>query len=97
MLQQEIDYGFHGGVAVGLELHVIEPLVPAHQLRRRRIQYRDYPLQLAAGGRSFEIFDRVELDTAPLEQFKAGARKASAGVVIQGHAVHILSPWRFCL
>jgi len=30
----------------------------------------------------FQIFDRVELDTAALEQFKRAARVSSAGVVI---------------
>jgi hypothetical protein len=36
----------------------------------------------------FQVFDRVELDTAALEQFKRAARIPSAGIVIYRHSLH---------
>jgi hypothetical protein len=83
MLQQEIDDRFAGDVIPTIKLQFVEALVFAHQVADGRVQHRDDLLERRARRRSFQIFDEVELDLAPLQNFQGATRMASAGVVIK--------------
>jgi hypothetical protein len=82
MFQYEIDYGLAGRISVGFEAELGEALIVPHQLGDRPFEPGRDRCERRARQRLFQIFYRVELDTAALEQFQRAARVPSAGVVI---------------
>jgi hypothetical protein len=86
--QQEIDHRLFRDVVARLEPEFIEALVLPDHLGNGDVKHRENPLEGVPRRGSFQVFDSVELDTAPFQDFKGGARMASAGIMIERHFTH---------
>ena len=92
MAQQEIDYRLFRDVIARVEPEFVEALVLPDHLGNGDVKHRENLLEGVPRRGSFQILDSVELDTAPFQDFKGGARMASAGIMIERHFTHGRGP-----
>src|SRR5262245_31486412 len=88
MREQERDHLLAGRVVGGVEAELLEPLVLAHEVARWPREESQEPGERRPIGWGGEILDDVARDAALAQDVQRAARLASAGVVIDGHALH---------
>ena len=82
VLEEQRDDLLPGLVVAGVETELAEPLVLAHQRRRRVGDGIDDPLEVGARRVGFEVLDHLDVDAPLTEDLERAARLAAHRVVV---------------
>lgn len=89
VLQEKLDHLLPGRVVLGLQPELVEALVLADEVTGRAGEQREEAVERRTIQRLLQVLDDVARDAALAQDVQRAARLPSAGVVVDGHAIHV--------